>query len=165
MTGNIAKRNAGGIAVVEFPLEDAPERQVTLALANSIVSGNTSEADLNPDFEQIIEGPFELVTNYTFTEMGTNLLGTELPPANFPSAIFTDDPMLSSLSFNGGRTRTMLPTTGSLARNAGTNTFAVDQGRDGLIGTADDRPLLFDQRGDGFDRIQDDVVDLGAAEG
>jgi hypothetical protein len=65
------------------------------------------------------------------------------------------DPMLAPLGDNGGPTRTLALRAGSPAINAGNNAIAVDPDGD---------PLLFDQRGPGFERIVRDAVDVGAFE-
>ncbi len=65
-----------------------------------------------------------------------------------------------NLAYNGGPTLTHALVAGSLALNAGDNTKAVD---------GDGNPLVYDQRGEikegeGFDRIVDGTVDIGAFE-
>lgn len=61
------------------------------------------------------------------------------------------DPRLSLLQDNGGPTLTHIPLPGSPVLNAGDNGSAAG--------------LAFDQRGPGFPRILDGVVDIGAVEG
>ena len=56
---------------------------------------------------------------------------------------------------NGGPTKTHALMLGGLAANAGDNSKAVD---------AEGNPLLYDQRGEGFARIYDGTVDIGAFE-
>ena len=75
-----------------------------------------------------------------------NLFGTEANPL---------DPQLGELADNGGPTLTHALLPGSPAINAGSNDLAVD---------SNGNPLLFDQRGEGFDRILDGTVDIGATE-
>ena len=60
-----------------------------------------------------------------------------------------------NLAANGGPTKTHALVRGGLAVNAGDNAKAVD---------AEGNPLLYDQRGEGFARIVDGTVDIGALE-
>jgi len=60
-----------------------------------------------------------------------------------------------NLADNGGATLTHALVPGGPAIDAGDNTKAVD---------ADGNPLVYDQRGDGFARIVDGTVDIGALE-
>ena len=60
-----------------------------------------------------------------------------------------------NLADNGGPTLTHALVPGGLAVNAGDNSKAVD---------ADGNPLDYDQRGEGFARIVDGTVDIGAFE-
>jgi len=64
------------------------------------------------------------------------------------------DPLLSALADNGGPTQTMALQTGSPAINGGDNALAVD---------ASSSPLVYDQRGSGYNRFVG-VVDIGAYE-
>jgi hypothetical protein len=59
------------------------------------------------------------------------------------------------LAYNGGPTPTHALVAGSLALNAGNNGKAVD---------AEGNPLVYDQRGEGFTRIVNGTVDIGAFE-
>ena len=63
--------------------------------------------------------------------------------------------LLGPLADNGGPTLTHVLLLGSPAIDAGDNTLAVDE--DGV-------PLANDQRGEGFDRVFGDGVDIGAFE-
>ena len=67
------------------------------------------------------------------------------------AVVSSDDPKLDSLSDLGGPTKVMALLTGSPAIDAGDNA-SVSGG------------LSFDQRGTGFDRIENDLVDIGAFE-
>ena len=71
------------------------------------------------------------------------------------------NPGLGPLADNGGPTliHALLP--GSPARDAGNPSFDTN-GPDGLPNTSDD--ILFDQRGEGFDRITNGRLDIGAFE-
>ena len=65
------------------------------------------------------------------------------------------DPVLGQLADNGGPTLTHALLPASPAIDAGDNSLAVDE---------NGSPLVFDQRGEGFDRIVDGTVDIGAFE-
>lgn len=62
-------------------------------------------------------------------------------------AISSDDPQLGPLTLQGGATAVMVPRTGSPAIDAGT-----------------DNSFWFDQRGDGYPRVQGTAADIGAVE-
>ena len=162
LTGNSA--SGFGTALSAFITR---ARTIDLTISNSIVAGNSGS---NPGVNEIELAGTDLNGGGIQLAMpGTNLITTEFEdePAAAGS-IFTDDPMLSSIGFYGGSTRTMppiLPTggqTASPAYNAGDNAFAVDPGPDGQFGTGDDVPLTGDQRG--FPRIVYGQVDIGTAE-
>jgi hypothetical protein len=143
----------------------------TTLIHNSIVANNRA-AGGSPD---IRPGSGQLLLRYSLLgdNSGTslfeaqaadgdgNLIGTSENPI---------DPRLGPLQDNGGSTQTHAPVPGSPVIDAGNNTHAVDPGPDGLLGTADDTPLQFDQRDTGFPRILDDdndnipTVDMGAIE-
>lgn len=82
------------------------------------------------------------------TSSGTNNLIRS--QTAFQGTASAADPLLAALADNGGPTSTMALNAGSPAFNAGD---------DGLVGG-----LGNDQRGDGFDRIRGDAVDIGAFE-
>ncbi len=60
-----------------------------------------------------------------------------------------------NLAYNGGPTPTHALVPGGLALNAGNNSKAVD---------AEGNPLVYDQRGEGFTRIVNGTVNIGAFE-
>ena len=123
-----------------------------LAVENSIVAGNQADGSTSRDIVigydasgTIDHSLIGIADNLAFTG-ANNLTGTAANPL---------DPELGPLADNGGPTLTHALLPGSPAINAGDNSLAVD---------ADGNPLLTDQRGDGFDRIQSGTVDLGATE-
>jgi VCBS repeat-containing protein len=68
------------------------------------------------------------------------------------------------LQDNGGPTLTHTPLVGSLAIDAGDNSVLPTDTQD-LDGDGDtEEPIPFDQRGDGFNRVVGDAVDIGAVE-
>lgn len=120
----------------------------TVNLRNTIVANNVATgagafaADLGGPATGITAA-FSLVqgthaTTALDTSAGGNLLGV--------------DPMLGALSGNGSLTRSHLPQEGSPVINAASNALALSAG------------LLTDQRGPGFPRDFDHVVDIGAVE-
>ncbi|BCM94519.1 anti-sigma-I factor RsgI2 (plasmid) [Abditibacteriota bacterium] len=111
----------------------------TAGMSNTIVAGNTSTLD--PDIlGTIASGDYNFVQNLS----GTSLAGTH--------NITGVTPRLSVLADNGGATLTMALTAGSLAFDAGDPAF-----------NATTTP--YDQRGNGFARVQNGALDIGAVEG
>jgi hypothetical protein len=66
------------------------------------------------------------------------------------------DPGLAALSDNGGLTPTIALEPGSKAIDGGSNALAVDPGTG--------QPLVYDQRGPGYSRVNNGTVDIGAFE-
>ena len=66
-----------------------------------------------------------------------------------------DAGLATKLEDNGGPTLTLRLLEASIARNAGNTSLALD---------SDGEVLTVDQRGQGFDRIKDGTVDIGAFE-
>jgi hypothetical protein len=111
-------------------------------LVNTIVAGNSSTM-LGPDaFGPIAALGFNLVgmTDDSSGWVGADLTGTKASPLN---------PLLGSLHDNGGTTQTMALLIGSPAIDAGNNDYS---------------PGPNDQRGDGFPRIGNGRIDIGAFE-
>ena len=125
----------------------APTRST---IVNSIVAGNTAEGGSN----NVNQGSATFSANFS-------LLGTGVTPSTGSGNLFGNNPALGYLANNGGPTQTHALLPGSPAIDAGSNALAVDE--NGI-------PLSTDQRGAGFDRIQDDGsgvsrVNIGAFEG
>jgi hypothetical protein len=128
----------------------------TVSLNNSTVSGNSSsnndnggiynQASLTLTNSIVANNNGDIINSDQLDTEGINLVedGT-LTGENIINA----DPNLSPLQDNGGSTLTQVPLEGSPAIDAGDNS-QVDQ--------------QFDQRGEGFDRIFGEAVDLGAVE-
>ncbi|MCA8997146.1 MAG: VCBS repeat-containing protein [Planctomycetaceae bacterium] len=147
----------------------------TLTLNNTIVAGNVVDSVANPGqfvpnefslaFDGAVTGHNNLIgdaaTAGGFIEGGNgNIVGINGGGAVNLLDVFRDtnnDQVIDAddVIDNGGRTRTLSLSTGSPAINAGRNDLATD---------ADQQSLLFDQRGDGFNRIQMSTVDMGAFE-
>ena len=157
ISANTAETQAGGMR-----LAHSGDSAISVTLANSILSGNAiaaTGADL-PDLQ---------ADGTTLTGLGRNVLGNQFAGEPVASdAIVTDAPGLQPLDFYGGFSRIMaprLPVNGlpaSVAYNAADESLAVSPGVDNRLGTADDEPLLFDQR-----RMPRSVyggIDIGAAE-
>jgi len=90
----------------------------------------------------------------TITYSGLNLIQDGSCDADTNGQL-TGDPLLSLLQDNGGATLTMALLPDSPAIDAGNNDYV-----DGSIGDL----VEFDQRGTGYQRIQNTIVDLGAYE-
>jgi uncharacterized repeat protein (TIGR01451 family) len=125
----------------------------TVELANTIVAGNLGT---NPDIDNVsfpgtvTSNGFNLIGDNTGVAVefpaptgvgGTDIVGTGAAPI---------DPLLGALADNGGPTETHELLVGSPAIDAGDPAFVA--------------PPDFDQRGTGFPRIVNAVVDIGAFE-
>jgi uncharacterized repeat protein (TIGR01451 family)/CSLREA domain-containing protein len=110
-----------------------------LTVENSIIANGTAATapDLYTD-----GGNADL--NFTLLEDTT---GATFTGANNITGV---DPQLGPLQNNGGPTQTLMPAGTSPAVNAGDPSFTP--------------PPLFDQRGPGFDRVVNTVVDMGSVE-
>lgn len=114
--------------------------EASLTIDNTIIAGNLDEPDLvNDDGE--LSGSHNLIGD-----------GSELGSLDDSSM---GDPLLGPLQDNGGPTFT---------HGLGSGSPAIDAGDDALAVDGDANPLLTDQRGDGFDRIVGNSVDIGAFE-
>jgi hypothetical protein len=122
----------------------------TVTLDNSIVALNTGDATAS-DFA----GTVSSASAYNL--IGTGGSGGLVNGVNH-NQVGVADPGLdpNGLQDNGGPTRTIALVAGSPAIDAGSNALAVDPST-GL-------PLTTDQRGTGFVRIYNSVVDIGAFE-
>ena len=135
----------GGVLVFSAPL----------TIENSIIAENTTNSGTSSDVIRVrTDAPLTINNSLIGNAdgLGTingnvgNLFGTEANPL---------DPMLGDLADNGGPTLTHALLPGSPAINGGDNARAID---------ADGNPLTFDQRGEAFDRVFADTVDMGAFE-
>jgi hypothetical protein len=115
-------------------------------LFNTIVAGNTAGTPNGPD----VQG--------TFNSQGNNLIGAKDGSSGFTNGVKSDivgtiatpiNALLAPLANYGGPTQTMALLPGSPALNAGNNALAAG---------------LTDQRGSGFNRIVNGIVDIGAFE-
>jgi hypothetical protein len=107
----------------------------TLQARNTLIGGNT--ADTGPDLSG------------TLASLGHNLVGNSRGGSGFDDTDLLDvDPLLGPLQDNGGPTFTMALLNGSPAIDAGDNTGASD----------------WDQRGPGYPRIVNAIIDIGAFE-
>lgn len=140
VTDNTAIEGGGGI-----------ESDSNLSIINSIVAGNTDD-DSAPDVSRSATIGRNLVVEHSLIGDTT---GSGITARTGSRNILNQPALLGPLADNGGPTLTHALLTGSPAIDAGSDTFAVD---------ADGVPLLTDQRGSGFDRIQNGRIDLGAVE-
>ena len=135
IANNTAGGNGGGV-VASSPYF-GPDSSI-LNITGSIIANNTasSEPDLVPDDDTTVN--FSLIENAgsaTITGTG-NIIGV--------------DPMLGPLQDNGGPTFTHALLPDSSAIDAGDPAFAP--------------PPAYDQRGEGFDRVFNNRIDIGAFE-
>jgi len=123
-----------------------------MTIMNAIVSGNVISGSTTPDDLALRYG----VTD-SFISGGYNLVGTIDPNVvAFIDGVNGDqvgvnDPRLSPLADNGGSTLTHAVLPGSPAIDAGDPAYPVQAGD-------------YDQRGDGFDRVVNGRLDIGAYE-
>ena len=137
ITGNSGASSnvaAGGILV------GAPVGTLVATITNSIIAGNTgTTADVSRFNNANVIAHSDL--------LGTALSATYAGNGN----VFSDAPGLGALANNGGPTLTMLPQAGSPALGAG-NAALVPSG------------VTTDQRGAGFPRVTNGVLDIGAVQ-
>ncbi len=173
ITGNQVTNGASAIGGGGI-LNNGSSSNARFILVNSIVSGNSVANGLLGDEISNVNGGI-------ITSQGNNLLGDSdktsaeafnafTPAASDinatsdgtnPTAITA---IIAPLANNGGPTQTHALPSGSPAINAGNNANipadATDQDGDGNTNEASP----FDQRGTGFDRVNDGAVDAGAIE-
>jgi len=117
-----------------------------VTLSNNIIANNSYD-DLFANGNEQITGP-NLIENTTLSGGG----------------IISQDPNLSSMQDNGGSTLTQIPQGDSPAIDAGINA-AIPADTFDLDGDGDtEEQIPFDQRGEGFARVVNGTVDLGAVE-
>jgi len=147
ITGNFAAQGAAGVYQQESFIapDDLPEDVIisgTLNLTSSIVAGNENDRDLGGD--SFNSGGNNLIGNGNgfedyFNESSGDIVGTSDNPI---------DPELGELQENGGLTQTIALQEDSPAIDMGNNA----------------NNLVFDQRGEGFDRTVGNGTDIGAYE-
>ncbi len=134
--------NGGGV----FNTSDLPG---PINVSNTIIADNfdnSTSADINPD-----------VSGSRFTDSGNNLIGNNTGNTDFTTSTLVGtssdpiDPKLSPLQNNGGATLTHALLADSPAINAGNNDLVPAS-------------VATDQRGAGFNRTFNGVVDIGAYE-
>ena len=91
----------------------------------------------------------------SFTSLGNNIFDDASVASVLSSDLINTDPLLGPLADNGGPTPTHALLFGSDAIDRGNNAMTLD---------IDNRVLTTDQRGETFDRIQFNIVDIGAFE-
>lgn len=132
-----------------------------VTLRNTIVAGNFDNSKgnnptINPDIRGNVTGNNNNLIGDLRGASGTIGQGTDIVNSNI---------RLAPLGFYGGLTKTHALYSGSPALNAGNNALipqdTLDQNNNGII----QEFVPYDQRGSGFDRIQDTTVDIGAFEG
>ena len=139
ITNNTAVYGAGGLSARLARFNN------TVTLVNTILSGNTGDL-FKDNFDDGSSSPSSSLNaiNSLFGDNSSEITGTNR------NNVFSDSPNLGPLQDNGGPTYTHLPNNTSLARNAGSNSNSAS--------------FTFDQRGDGFLRVRENTVDIGAVE-
>ncbi|GAG28491.1 unnamed protein product, partial [marine sediment metagenome] len=123
---------------------------------SSIIAGNTAGGG-NPDLQQFAT----LIVDYSLIgdNSGTSLTEAQMADADgnligSAAGVGIIDPLLDPLADNGGPTETHALQLGSPA---------IDAGDPSAVAGAGGVPL-YDQRGFGFSRVNDDRIDMGAFE-
>jgi hypothetical protein len=139
ITGNIADGSGGGIYLYSYYGHD--QDGADLVVKNSIVAGNAATTDPDVATMAYFEADYSLIR-----DLGATVMTETVPGSNIVGA----DPLLDSATDNGGPTQThgLLP--GSPALDRGDPNFTP--------------PPDFDQRGEGFDRVVNGRIDIGAVE-
>ncbi len=145
VAGNKASLPSGGTGNAVAGGIDNDGGAVTLV--NTLVAGNSADSN-SPDYKGSIS-----------TGSGHNLIGIKDGSSGFSAAngdlLGTStnplDPHLGPLQNNGGKTQTLALLPGSPAINAGNNTAQAVTGP-------------YDQRGGGFARVVNGMIDIGAFE-
>jgi Bacterial Ig-like domain (group 3) len=119
-------------------------------LYNTIVADNTAGTGKTASASDVSGS---LGSASAFNMIGTGGGGGLANGTNGNLVAVTDPNLATSLANNGGPTETIALLFGSPAINAGSNALAVD---------ASGNPLVYDQRGPGYPRIVDGIVDIGA---
>src|SRR5262249_16241250 len=126
-------------------------RGSTVQVRNTILASNFGTYN-TPDYEHYYYGAI----GYSYADdlyggvasLGHNLIGYWVGSGFAATDLLNVNPQLGSLQDNGGPTQTMALLAGSPASNAGDNSGAP----------------AYDQRGPGFARVLDGVIDIGAFE-
>ncbi len=119
----------------------------TIVVLNTVGTGALATAD---DIAGSAVSP-----SSAYNLVGADLTGSLTSTVASGNQLGVTDPGLGTLASNGGPTETIALLAGSPAIDAGSNALALDvQGN----------PLLYDQRGPGFPRIDNGTVDIGAFE-
>lgn len=137
IAGNSAVVGAGGVLFLLDGVLDAGgvlDMQSSIIASNVIGASATFAADLDADDALAVSGANNLVIDAS---------GIVLPADTIDA-----DPTLGALEDNGGPTRTMVLLPGSPAIDTGNNSAGFE----------------FDQRGDGFPRVNGAAADIGAFE-
>lgn len=137
ITRNSASVAGGALFLIGRAVNIRP--QPVVRIDNTIIAGNSgSEGNILHD-------------NRVSFRVANSIFGDSKNEINIVNAfnVFTDNPDLGPLQLNGGSTPTHLPNPGSPAIDAGNNRLVLD---------------TVDQRGAGFSRIVNGIVDIGAVE-
>jgi hypothetical protein len=151
LAGNTATSAAGGGI--------ANDSGAVLTVSNSTIAGNAAASGGGianggtlTTFDTILAGnlaPAGADLSGNLGSLGHNLIGNTTGGSGFDATdLLNVDPRLGPLQYNGGPTQTMALLPGSPALDAGDNTGVP----------------AFDQRGPGFARIVNGVIDVGAFE-
>jgi hypothetical protein len=141
LSGNSASRSGGG-------LYNSTMSASSPVLHNTLIAGNFGGA--TGTTRDDVSGPLDPSGDYNLIGDGTGMSGLSdgVNGNQVGSASAPIDPLLGPLQDNGGPTFTMSLLPGSPAIDAGNNAYATD----------------WDQRGPGYPRIVNGIIDIGAFE-
>ncbi|MEM7772768.1 MAG: right-handed parallel beta-helix repeat-containing protein [Cyanobacteria bacterium P01_A01_bin.37] len=169
LSGNEASQKGGGLFVDQF--ESSGNVDDSVSIANSTISNNTAES-AGGIFRALGATPFTLANSIVADNIGGDVrsdrpltpIGINIVEDGSISGALTLDPLLGPLQNNGGITETQALLVGSPAIDRGTNGLIPADIADVDNDTNTTEPVPFDQRGNGFARIANGSVDLGAVE-
>ena len=154
VTSNNSGAPGGGLYNSNY----SPGRGPVVVLNNTIVAGNTASGGSGSEFGGAsVTGSNNLIGDANSSGgfvngSNGNIVGVSDLSAVLAWSASTGKPALAD---NGGPTRTIALVPGGAAIDAGSNALAVD---------SQGQPLTTDQRGSGYDRIINGIVDIGAYE-
>jgi hypothetical protein len=144
--------NTANLGYGVYTRADGSGASAVVNLFNSIITGSTNFSDVGQfavnDGTAVINADLPQVNIVGWLTSGSSSGGTSI--VNDSGILAIANPQLGPLANNGGPTQTMRPLPGSPALGVGN--------------VADAAGLLYDQRGPGFERVTNGVIDLGAVQ-
>lgn len=161
IVGNGAASDGGGLYLMGGSVE----------FYNTLVTGNTASINANCGGLTSTYTMFNSLLGHSSDAGGcslSNAINSLIPSTSLSAIVAVDRNGHPLLANNGGNIETIALVSGSPALNIGDNSFLIgesglgdDLDEDGAV----DDPIDVDQRGTGFERIGQGLVDAGAYEG